>query len=183
MDLLLLRIPVIILRIICSSSWADDSSVFVVTCHLKSRDITESFFGPVRTRPVRPNINIGRVILYWPDERVYYTCCKLYWSCERIIILAIFLIMQIKIFKLYPCKMRKITYLLLGRFYCYFRQWYDSIASIGPITRSTQKSSRNDIIYTTILDIARQRMQCQWRSNLNCWNEQGTEENFKQIRS
>ena len=36
-------------RFICSSSWADDSSVFAITCHLKSKDIPESWIGRIWT--------------------------------------------------------------------------------------------------------------------------------------
>jgi hypothetical protein len=43
---------------ICSSNWADDSSVFVVTCQLKSRTILESCIGWIWTLPIGTKINI-----------------------------------------------------------------------------------------------------------------------------
>ena len=42
---------------ICSSNWADDSSVFVVTCQLKSRKV-ESCIGWIWTLPIGTKINI-----------------------------------------------------------------------------------------------------------------------------
>ena len=36
---------------------ADDSSVFIVTCRLKSKDILESYIGETGTRSIRTKIN------------------------------------------------------------------------------------------------------------------------------
>ena len=35
-----------------SAIWADGSSVFIVTCHLKSGDIPDTFIGQIGTRPI-----------------------------------------------------------------------------------------------------------------------------------
>ena len=54
----------IFMCLIVSARLADDSSVFVITCHLKFRDIPESCISRRWTRPIRAKINIDRVILY-----------------------------------------------------------------------------------------------------------------------